>query len=668
MTTTEVCSRKESVLASFRRVIASHLSSVLGKPVDSLIPLVQQNTGHRKPSHSVFSVVIKRLGRGLKEEILQQCVVLSDESKEFISRARRTKDMLLYDPVSLRLIQLSLGRIHDDITHSDKVGYSQERIQSHDGSNTSNNGSKRDRQGQDSGPTKVFVNGAKIQADEGSYSELRRTVLTGFIARLLMDEEKEYAFEKKKNSVKVLMGSFLDPDYESSAKTTEVLRELDVIVSNNNMSAGGTKAITKPNKYLDVIKNAFDHQDGIKALQKDGAWIVDLSAHKLGQAKVFMSTPSSSSSSEPSSSAAASASLSSEPGSASTSASSETLTTTTGMDTPLPIIQALVSLVSHFSEHECHRYIWVVPESRRLFVEQVLYLAKTIFPEIDFGRQSRPKRTRISSSREDENKDSSGLSASRSESEPASELESWTRAIELIYFGPANGMDICKTERKDGHDPEGSMSLADYSSRRMRDIVKENRGRPQNESEGTYEDNNDDGDEQGKSDRVLLGETELSRMATILSTSALAVASAGSRRLRKLNVDMNRILDGKGNSGVFLQYVLSRLCGIERKSNTRLNPAADLTLLEPYAEALNLTLVIAEWYDIIPALEDQLDPYVLVSYLFNLAAEVGHANRVLRVKDMDSTVAEARWFLFWAAKKVLEQGLQLLGLQSMEHM
>jgi len=117
---------------------------------------------------------------------------------------------------------------------------------------------------------------------------------------------------------------------------------------------------------------------------------------------------------------------------------------------------------------------------------------------------------------------------------------------------------------------------------------------------------------------------------------------------------------------LFHSHTLS--VSIERKSNTHLNPEADLSVLQPYEEALNLALVIAEWHDVMSQLQEQQDPHLLVSYLFNLAAEIGHANRVLRVKDMVSNVAEARWFLFWAAKRVLEQGLKLLGLESVEHM
>src|SRR5690349_7922524 len=75
----------ESTLVSFRRAIATHLAGILGQSIESVLPLVQQNTSHRKASHSVFSVVIKRLqqlqsrnsGEGtavvLVEQVLERC-------------------------------------------------------------------------------------------------------------------------------------------------------------------------------------------------------------------------------------------------------------------------------------------------------------------------------------------------------------------------------------------------------------------------------------------------------------------------------------------------------------------------------------------------------------------------------------------------------------------
>ncbi|CAO3567465.1 unnamed protein product [Mortierella alpina] len=612
-----------SVLGACRKAIAIHLSSILARPCEALLPLVQQTTTHRKASHSVFTVVIRRLGTGVDEKVLQKCIVLSPDLQQVIARVRRTQDMLLFDPDPLYLIQRCLERIYHDF--GEPASSSETRQQA-----LRDPTGKRDRE---PSASTVVVNGARLQADENPYMGLRRAVLTGLIARLM-------AKESHKSSVKVIT----EPSHAELG--SEFMRGLDLYSGTSS-----TQATEADDPYLETIKGAICSGDdnGIKAQVKDDTWVVDLSAHKLGHVKVFTTAPST-------------------PPETTTTTTAQTETTATAiMDAPTPTIQTLVSLARHFSETECTRYVWVVPEARRLFVEQVLCLAETIFPEMDAGRHQRSKRT-ASSLDASETGSTSGTSATTAATATTPTVrESWTSTVEFVYFGPAFGTDTAKASASGGEDR--GLSIVEVAKARMRDSVVENRGQPQATRAINDADEDDDAeDEDSGQDHGPLDEAELSRMATMLSTSALAVASAGGRRLRKLHVDMDRTLDGKGNSGVFLQYVLSRLHGIERKSNTHLNPEADLSVLQPYEEALNLALVIAEWHDVMSQLQEQQDPHLLVSYLFNLAAEIGHANRVLRVKDMVSNVAEARWFLFWAAKRVLEQGLELLGLESVEHM
>ncbi|KAF9188516.1 Arginyl-tRNA synthetase [Haplosporangium sp. Z 11] len=611
----------EPTLLRFRRVIAAHLSSVLGSPTERLIPLIQQNTSHRKQSHSVFFVVIKRLQNALPdldldERVLEQCLVLSSPTvQQFIAHARRSRDMLLFDPVPLQLIQESVQSVYTDLGPKGSVRYSseqtfdqkeqQEQQESHSArskDDNENDGSCQSKKRDQTSRLTVLVNGARIQQDENAYCALRRTVLTGFVAR------KMATASYGQSPVKVIMDA--DTCDTANPALKGFYNGLDLI-----RGSATTTAQEDTRKHLTTIKNALQNMTDIKAQLKEGIWTVDLSGHKLGQVKVFT-------------------------------------TTTDTMETPTLTIETLVVLARHFSEFECERYLWVVPESRKLFVEQVLHLADIIFPNDDNNKDNSD--TNGNEGSNDSNNDNC-TSGKRKRG------RSWRQAIEVVYFGPTLGVIEASTTTTMSTTAAEQTSLnlqglSEYAIARMREAVVENRGRQRlgTDDDDGYEDSAD------TSSEPCLSEEELARMATILSTSALSVSSAGSRRLRKLNIAMSRILDGKGNSGVFLH--------IERKSKTKLNPEADMSLLQQYPEAFNLALVIAEWHDTLVTLQQTLDPHDLVTYLFNLAAEIGQANRVLRVKDMDTTVAEARWLLFWASKRVLEQGLQLLGLESIEQM
>ncbi|KAF9087304.1 Arginyl-tRNA synthetase [Mortierella sp. AD031] len=640
----------ESTLVSFRRAIATHLAGIVGQSVESLVPLVQQNTSHRKASHSVFSVVIKRLqstcnsnisgsnikNRGnaiLDEQTLDRCCSeLSKETRQWIVKAQRTRDMLLFDPQPLQLVRRAVGAIYRDL--EGEAGGDDDAVgdKSEDGDAVEVLRKRTREETCSRRKRRVIVDGAMTLQDENVFCSLRRTVLTGFVARFLGG-----------------VGGNLDGEGSSSVKVIadhacdEFLKGLDIETRSQRSSE-----LEGSGEYLETVRKAFQTDSEIKArITEDGAWVVDLTAHKLGQVKVYSS-------------------------SSRISKDDDGNSERREMGDPTAVIETLVAMARRFEtfaredkgeEEEGEgegaglRYVWIVPDGRRLFAEQVLYLARIIFPGwrrhngdattgAEVKEEEGPKKKRR------ETMDSSGTTTSGSTSS-----SSWADSVEVVYYGPAAGVDLPKDPSVLG---SGDVSgLVEYTNVKMRDIVTENRGGGgENDGEDDEDDRMGDG----------LDEAELLRMSQILSRSALVVSCCGSKRVRKLNISLSRILDGKGNSGVFLQYVLSRLYGIERKSKTRLNPKADLSNLEQYQESFDLALVLADWPDILSGLGESLDPYLLVSYLFNLAAQVGQANRVLRVKGMDPEVAEARWLLFWAAKQVVEQGLRVLGLESLERM
>ncbi|KAF9429099.1 Arginyl-tRNA synthetase [Entomortierella beljakovae] len=603
---------QDSVLVIFRRIIASHILSVLGEPFseEGIFPIVQQNTGgHRKATHSVFSVVIRRLtttipvaGFKLQDDLIEKCLSLSPETQKYIERVRRIKDMLLFDPVPLQLIQLTIQHVYQHM-ESDG-GRSKEAITEESKSNPpavtlTGGGGKRKRDTE----RLVMINGAKIQSEENGYSCLRRTVLTGFTARFLKNNMSGGHYHGSIKVVTELPCSTIDP------KIKELYRDLDLVT--DPLVSGSSSNMES---YIRIIKSVIKVKKRIQVqVDEQGAWIVDLTSSQLGKPKLFSKSKSDESEVEV-------------------------------MEEPTLVIKTLVSLAMQFSEYDnIDRYIWMVPDSRRQFAEQVLHLAKVFFHGDGDGEGES----------EGEGDESTGSETTANRIGRKRVTSSWVKSVEPFYFGVATGVDIWKSQ---SNLDNGITGIVEYTNAKMREIIVENRGRPGRGTEYGGDGIDDDDDE----DVQVLDEGELTRMTKILSTSALAFASVGGKRIRKLNIDMSRIMDGKGNSGVFLQ--------IERKSKVKFNLSADLTPVQGYSEALNLSLVIAEWSDILSNLEETLDPYILVSHLFRLAGEIGQANRVLRVKDMEANIAESRWLLFWAAKQVLEQGLWLLGLELVDRM
>ncbi|KAG0280032.1 Arginyl-tRNA synthetase [Linnemannia gamsii] len=661
----------ELTLVSFRRAIATHLSGIVGQSAESLMPLVQQNTTHRKASHSVFSVVIKRLhhlhnsknssgGDGekgvtvtvLDEQVLERCCSeLSVETREWIVAARKTRDMLLFDPQPLQLIQKAVGAIVERSLGEGRRsgGGGRENVEE-----VLLGKRVREELGsveqESRAVVMLVVDGVKTLQDENAFCSLRRTVLAGFVARVLSSTSG--------------LGGVGDVKVIANPGSDEFLQGLDVESPTLSDSIGDDDS-----NYLMIVKRAFQTESEIKAQQINssstedgGAWVVDLSAQKLGHVKVFSSSKTGGSTADGG---------------------------TVEMGDPTAVVETMVQMARRFAQYGGNvngdgagevRYIWVVPDGRRLFVEQVLFLARVIFPRKgELRLQSGADEATLTGTgtgegQEPDRKKRAGATGPDVATDSGSLLttKSWADLVDVVYYGPAAGVDLPK-------DPSSSSLFAaigsemggivEYTNVKMQEVVEQNRGGGGvGGYSGAYGNDEYDDDDDGDDGDKGLNEAELARMSKVLSRSALVVACCGGKRVRKLNVSLSRILDGKGNSGVFLQYVLSRLYGIERKSKTRFNASADLSHLASYTESLDLALLLAEYPETLSELQKSLDPSVLVTYLFDLAAMAGQANRVLRVKGMEVEVAEARWLLFWAAKRVFEEGLQLLGLEFLERM
>ena len=80
-------------------------------------------------------------------------------------------------------------------------------------------------------------------------------------------------------------------------------------------------------------------------------------------------------------------------------------------------------------------------------------------------------------------------------------------------------------------------------------------------------------------------------------------------------------------------------------------------------------LTIAKFDEFLALSYSQLEPSILVKYLFQLCGDVSKAIKVLNVKGSDSEEKAAlRLSLFIVSKKVLHHGMCILGLKPLDSM
>lgn len=88
--------------------------------------------------------------------------------------------------------------------------------------------------------------------------------------------------------------------------------------------------------------------------------------------------------------------------------------------------------------------------------------------------------------------------------------------------------------------------------------------------------------------------------------------------------------------------------------------------LELSAPAQNLARMLYEFDTFLMSAYEQLEPCVLVNYLLKLSHQIGSSMHALRVRGEVEQRALPRLLLFVAAKRVLADGMCVLGLEPMD--
>ncbi|CAO3632818.1 unnamed protein product [Cunninghamella blakesleeana] len=187
----------------------------------------------------------------------------------------------------------------------------------------------------------------------------------------------------------------------------------------------------------------------------------------------------------------------------------------------------------------------------------------------------------------------------------------------------------------------------------------------------------------------------IEKHADLLGISALFIHYLAQRR-NKPFISFLQLSESDiyGNSGVFLQYVHARISGIQRQIKGRLSIPSDadgadmdnnenkkilgnlhslllnsdgkLSLYQP--EAFDIIDLLGQFPQIITQSKSNLDPSLLVHYLFKLARLTNQTLYNMRIKDVSLELAQIRWLLFWAVKRSLGNGLIMLGIEPLEWM
>ncbi|KAI4145266.1 MAG: hypothetical protein LQ341_002434 [Variospora aurantia] len=155
--------------------------------------------------------------------------------------------------------------------------------------------------------------------------------------------------------------------------------------------------------------------------------------------------------------------------------------------------------------------------------------------------------------------------------------------------------------------------------------------------------------------------------ADTLGITAVMVQDMSGKRVNNYEFSLERMTSFEGDTGPYLQYAHARLCSITRKAGLSAEDleAADLSLLQE-SHAINLVRALSSWPDVVQNTLKTQEPVTVLAYLFKMTHMLSSSYDVLKVVGSEPEVKKARMALYEAARQVLNNGMELLGLSPVE--
>jgi arginyl-tRNA synthetase len=166
-----------------------------------------------------------------------------------------------------------------------------------------------------------------------------------------------------------------------------------------------------------------------------------------------------------------------------------------------------------------------------------------------------------------------------------------------------------------------------------------------------------------------MADAQREQVARMIGIGAVKYSDLSSDRVKDYVFDWDRMLSFEGNTAPYLQYAHARICSIFRRAGVERESVRDVVpaLGAPQERALSLRLLQfdAAMWDAI----DKYSPHRLCTYLYDLASDFTSFYEHCPVLRAESdSVRDSRLFLCDSTARVMNAGLEVLGIRSPEMM
>lgn len=164
-----------------------------------------------------------------------------------------------------------------------------------------------------------------------------------------------------------------------------------------------------------------------------------------------------------------------------------------------------------------------------------------------------------------------------------------------------------------------------------------------------------------------LSPEELEKNAEILGINAVKYADLSGHRVKDYVFSYERMLKFEGNTATFLLYAYVRIQSIKRKVGKEMSAVIKRSLISlEHPSEIALGLHVLQFGEALRMVTEELLPNRLADYLYSLAEKFHAFFRDCHVEG--SLEEESRLLLCEVTGKIFKQGLELLGLKTLDRM
>lgn len=167
-----------------------------------------------------------------------------------------------------------------------------------------------------------------------------------------------------------------------------------------------------------------------------------------------------------------------------------------------------------------------------------------------------------------------------------------------------------------------------------------------------------------------LDDTEIQEIAEAVGIGAVKYADLSKTRTNDYVFDWDSMLSFEGNTAPYLQYAYTRIRSILRRAGVDPAELAGYEFAIEQPEERSLALAITRFADVVEQVGQRATPHELCNYLFDLSGcfmSFYESCPILK-SDVSTKDRQSRLKLASLTSRVLRQGLDLLGIQTLERM